>query len=655
MAKYLTNNTCKLFLTVVFLGHLAGCGSATPPTNHAPGPDGSPGEATEFNYKTTQKVKIQFQLKYKNVEFDIFDNSDKKIAHINVADNLNYSTIVTVPNTTSYLRFTTTHLGLISNASLQIVNKQILYIQDDLPEDDFTVEDTLLQQMKSVSQPAYNRLGSWDRNGTPKYLSETIQITDDLIAKLNEVLPEKEPVPDYRPQYLSETLDTALHIVKSGNVFVTFVHEGAGYRNSLGFYTYETIAGPPQEIGESDVTLIFPNVSYKGGGGGLRTGDTVNIGYFEEGTSIGWVLSSNAYSRRFQEVLYGYHTFYSNNEYNPDPSPHQQHFVQIDLGDFIALGVEDLLRPRGDNDFNDAVFTVSADPVDAINRDGLIRDTSINKTEPDNHEEEVILAEDPNFEISGYQFFPGENKYGTLAFEDLWPHKGDYDFNDLVIDYNVIEALDKNNKIVQIELKLKIVGILASMKNGFGLQLGVPPTDIASVSGTKNTVGYIKREPNGTEQRQEKAVIIPFEDATAHYNASSPDDSELIVITIKFTRGLERNELGFAPYNPFIMSNGERGREVHLPGYQPTSLVHLPYFGSWDDDSVIGTSYVYKTLSDLPWAIHLPESFSYPHDSIRINEAYLLFDSWVESDGFSHADWYTNKAGYRDDKKILRK
>jgi len=29
-------------------------------------------------------------------------------------------------------------------------------------------------------------------------------------------------------------------------------------------------------------------------------------------------------------------------------------------------------------------------------------------------------------------FFPAAG-YGSLAFEDLWPGKGDYDFNDLVV------------------------------------------------------------------------------------------------------------------------------------------------------------------------------------------------------------------------------
>ncbi len=34
------------------------------------------------------------------------------------------------------------------------------------------------------------------------------------------------------------------------------------------------------------------------------------------------------------------------------------------------------------------------------------------------------------------QYLPSENTYGTMAFEDLWPSEGDYDFNDMVVNYN---------------------------------------------------------------------------------------------------------------------------------------------------------------------------------------------------------------------------
>ena len=40
---------------------------------------------------------------------------------------------------------------------------------------------------------------------------------------------------------------------------------------------------------------------------------------------------------------------------------------------------------------------------------------------------------DPEKAFDNYS--PAEGQFGTLAFEDLWPAKGDYDFNDIVIDY----------------------------------------------------------------------------------------------------------------------------------------------------------------------------------------------------------------------------
>ncbi len=627
-------------------------------------PDGAPSLEEEFNYQTIQAVNVVVYSDYAGVEFTVKDEVSKKLAVIKT-DNAGFVSLkISVPRTNEGLFLVSSYIGIPNEIYVPIENNKAeinLMQSAQLPNNGalqkmmFSENNSFSSYNQSDGFPAFGTMGNWDRYGVPEYLTNREPISSDIIKTLNEILPEKQPVPDYRPQYLMENLDTDLHLLKDGEVFITFVHEGAGYRNTLGYYTYKTADGPPSSLSDSEIKIVFPNVSYRYSGGGLTSGDTVSLGEHTAGTSIGWVLKSNAFSTRFKSVSNGFNTFFSENSLNRDEDPHKQHFVQINLGDLIVIGIEDLLRPGGDNDFNDAVFTVRSTPEDAIDRSGLVVDTDPNYTEPTADPDDIELQEAPLFDISGYQFFPGKDEFGTLAYEDLWPHKGDYDFNDLVVDYNVIEALDKDNKIVQIQLSLRIVGILASMHNGFGVQLGIAPELVASVSGARHTKGYTKINSNGTEKRQERAVIIAFEDAQEHYNAASPDDSELIVISINLTRGVSRTELGFAPYNPFIMSNGERGREIHLPGYQATNLVHIPYFGSVDDDSVIGTNYMYKTNDDLPWAIHLPEKFSYPYDSVRINSAYKLFDAWVASDGFSHSDWYTDKTGYRISDMIKRK
>ncbi len=623
------------------------------------GSDGAPLSDEDFNYSTSKWILVTILTDYPEVPFDVYDDKGKMLISAKTGSDGSLNLSITAAETTETLFIKTDYIGMPGEIEAELendaVNIDLRHSSQGTARAFSSRALTVAPLYQSISGlPSYKILGSWSSNGKPLYLDSRKSISAELLAALNEAVPEYQPVPEYRPQYLMDTVDTDLHMTESGEVFVTFIHEGAGYKNALGFYTYNTADGPPESVPDEDITIIFPNVSYYYGGGELVSGDTVKIGTFDAGTSIGWTLISNAYSTRFYGVTSGLNTFYSESSLNPDASPYQQHIIQLDLNGEIVLGIEDLVRPGGDNDFNDAIFTVSSNPVTAISRSGLVTDTTVHYTAPEEPADTLTLKDAPLYTVTGYQFFPGMDEYGTLAYEDLWPWKGDYDFNDLVLDYNVIEALDADNKIVQIQLSLKIVGIIASMHNGFGVQLGVAPELVASVSGALYTKGDIYVADNGTELRQQKAVIIVFEDAQEHYNAASPDDSELIEVSINFVRGVTRSELGFAPYNPFIISNGERGREVHLPGYQPTSLVHIPYFGSEDDDSVIGTTFVYKTTNDLPWALHLPEPFAYPYDSIKIYDAYNLFQTWVDSNGFSYSDWYMDKPDYRNLTRIMR-
>jgi hypothetical protein len=39
-------------------------------------------------------------------------------------------------------------------------------------------------------------------------------------------------------------------------------------------------------------------------------------------------------------------------------------------------------------------------------------------------------------------FTPSKYGTGTIAFEDLWPSYGDYDFNDVALNYQVIVKLN---------------------------------------------------------------------------------------------------------------------------------------------------------------------------------------------------------------------
>lgn len=132
-------------------------------------------------------------------------------------------------------------------------------------------------------------------------------------------------------------------------VRVYFVHEGAGYRNTLGYST--TIAGS-SAIG--DRKIVLPDVSDGTYGGPvlLEPGDFVELGDFPQGTMFEFFIVRNA-------VNGGREIFTNQDHLNPDGI---QHLAAWLLGDrYVLLGFEDLLN-GGDLDYNDVVCVVDLSP-----------------------------------------------------------------------------------------------------------------------------------------------------------------------------------------------------------------------------------------------------------------------------------------------------
>ncbi|MBF4983118.1 hypothetical protein FNJ87_01775, partial [Nonlabens mediterrranea] len=128
---------------------------------------------------------------------------------------------------------------------------------------------------------SYQYLGSYDSMGTPQYLVNPSDVVDTAtMDMIGYSLPEGYPVPVYNPHYITSGYETDIIVESLADVWVTFVSEGAGYKNVLGFYTYDISNPPTTRPSVSEITIIFPNVSAVNSGGGLQTGDKVKIGTF---------------------------------------------------------------------------------------------------------------------------------------------------------------------------------------------------------------------------------------------------------------------------------------------------------------------------------------------------------------------------------------
>lgn len=281
--------------------------------------------------------------------------------------------------------------------------------------------------------------------------------------------------------------------------------------------------------------------------------------------------------------------------------------------------------------------------------------------EPDDNDGDGVpnstddYPEDPDKAYNNYG--PGEDIYGTLAYEDLWPQKGDYDFNDVVIDYNYNIVTNASNKVVEVNSNFILKATGAGYLNGFAYELPIDQSKIVSVTGQELSDNVFTINDNGTETGQNNAVIIVFDDAHTLFNEEGfvntiPDltyyEPVSINVVVAVDGSIEISDLGTSPYNPFIIANQQRGYEIHLSGQANTSLADESIFGTDQDDSDINSSKYYQTTNNLPWAIHLPVGFDYPEETVSIEQAHLKFVEWAESGGSSYPDWYLNEPGYRN-------
>ena len=631
-----------------------------------------------FNFITSNEVAVGIHVK----------NSNSNLADVPVSIYLDYPGSTESPNANARLvgTFVSQSDGRIdlilklpsSQDSLYLVTKYIgleteagFAINGNTASYNYGEGNTI--KSANLSVPAglqkktaylFNYLGTFDSQGVPNYLEKVGDIIpQSLLNDVNASLPERIVLPVSHPQYLAKGNEGAVVLKEPADVWITFLSEGAGYLNAIGYYTYDA-QKPPTKVSEiSKLNVIFPNSSLPGSGGGLKSGSKVYLGRFETGQAIGWFLVPNGWS---SGKVYGTTVYFSDPILNPEVKPeNRQHTVLLhdNLRQLVILGFEDINRENGsDNDFNDALFYVTANPPSAID----VTAVPLIDTPLDDDKDGVSNSFDefPSDPLRTYtSYYPGKGQYNSLLVEDLWPSLGDFDFNDMVIDCNYEQVTNAKSNIVELFIKLKLRAIGASFKNGFGIQLPVDATLVSSVVLTDQS-GAAKKI--SLETGQDKAVVIAFEDASTLLPSTGGmgvnvipgngwSEPKEIQFHILFSTPQTPANMGSAPYNPFVYVNGDRTKEIHLAGTKPTSKASAKFFGQGDDTTNPATSRYYKSKNNLIWMMEVPSSFQYAIERNDLTKVYLKLGAWAESGGSLFKDWYMDKPGYIESSLIFKK
>lgn len=500
--------------------------------------------------------------------------------------------------------------------------------------------------------------GNYDSAGIPRVIDQKAAFPADFYSRVSGALPEGRDVRNTNPDYIASDFAANVYLEKEADVWANFLHEGAGYRNSFGYFAYTADAVPASKWDIREV-IVFPNSSfYNAGGGaaGLRTGDSVYLGRFAGGTYIGFVIVADGFdtakgvkTNHNADLIY-YTLGDINSEVTASLKPHTVLLYDQQTRSAV-LGMEDILRSSSscDQDFNDVILTVSSNPVEAITS-SLIRPLP----QVVDRDKDGVLDSNDDFPDDPARAFlvpyPSGNTWGTLAFEDQWPKQGDYDMNDLVLRYQVTQVEDSQGRVKDLQITAQIQARGASRPSGFGIELtNVPAASLESATMTINSNAAATATP---EKGQKHLTWIFFDNGS--YYAPSPaghaffntepgqpaQDGALFTLKMTFGTPPLRTTVGAPPYNPFIFSTANRRVEVHLPDHPPTQLADASLFGSGDDNSLPGSKRYYKTAKNLPWALHIGENWHHPLEQTMITVAYPDFGPWAEAAGKSNLNWY---------------
>ncbi|MCB0262921.1 MAG: LruC domain-containing protein [Calditrichaeota bacterium] len=663
-------NFLKMMLAglIVFVSLSSGCKKVS----SGPGPDSEIPD--DFDYNTTRSINVRFEAlspsgnPIQAVRCNVYkegygDNNQLGQLLVSGFTNINgiLETVFSVPATQDSVYLEMQFIGMLNASMAPVKNGDLVFILGQGVEGQEFISDGARPRRMTLNRttntPDFIFMGDWNNKGKPDYLeAERDEFTEEFLTGINQSLPEGESVVDLHPEFLAAGNETNIVLTNNADIWVTFVHEGAGYKNVLAYYTYPNDNPPASDNDVSEITIIFPNVSVDGSRV-LQAGDKVFLGSFEAGTTVAWTLIADGYDDPHDEVTVGNGLIYSDAELNDGPSDKQQHMILLRdvLTNNLIMGFEDILRSTGgDEDFNDAVFYATVDPISAIS--GYIPTTDDDNVDTDGDGIPDFQDEFPTSPDSAYSTSdPAEATYYTLAFEDDWPVQGDLDFNDLVIDYNFEKIANANNEIVSLKGNFVVRAAGSLKSNIFGIQFdNLQPSDIRGTAGEIITCSHVTFATNGVEAGQSRAVIIVLDDARLvlppsdpSYTANSQEgvpyvSPDTFSVVISFTNPVTPQELGSAPYNPFLISDGNRGYEVHLSGAIPTDLVDEALFGTEDDASQAQNGRYYRTQNNLTWALNIPDVWDYPFEGVYVRDAYNHFFGWVQSGGTGNQNWFND-------------
>lgn len=274
-------------------------------------------------------------------------------------------------------------------------------------------------------------------------------------------------------------------------------------------------------------------------------------------------------------------------------------------------------------------------------------------------------VEDLNISIVASSLIQNSTSWKTAAFEDLWPQKGDYDFNDVVVRYRVTTS-QIGNQVVRYHIEGALIAVGAGYHNAFAIRLKDIARKDVDEGQIELTIDGTPQMSSPLEANRNEAIVVVFADTREMVPVQpgckffrtetgcsdiqrAPYPFEIsIPLATSYNANIATNSqvdpFIFAVnghyHGPFVDQNNGRGWEVHLKNHEPTEAFDNSYLDQGDDTSSING--YFQTSTGLPWALIINSQWDHPMERVDMSAAYPDFAAFAESAGAHNATWFEN-------------
>lgn len=256
----------------------------------------------------------------------------------------------------------------------------------------------------------------------------------------------------------------------------------------------------------------------------------------------------------------------------------------------------------------------------------------------------VILTNPPPvvdpLAVANWNYFPSSTAFYLVGYEDLYPAKGDYDFNDLTVAYRVQYGLNADGNVVAIQGLSYLLTRGSSYSHDWHLSIDLPGEASGTISCTSHPdfrnqaletpcAGVDSSHGGGTFD------IAVFSDTLTLF----PDPAGSLFVNTQ--------KLYAEPWNLKFFNGSRAAFRLDLDTPLAISSIQSapfdPYLYVRDTNKVVKLMEVdpsYQDINGFPFGMLLTSNWKPPLEFTDTGVAYPFFEDFVSSEGSSSPDWY---------------